>query len=99
MEWLFGRKKTPEEMLRENQRSLKKAMRFLSYCFESLNYRELERERSSLEKQETKVIIDLKKAAKAGQIVNAHRVLFHNSRMLQRLWRKISFELEDTSKR
>ncbi len=27
MEFLFGRKKTPEEMLRENQRMLKKAMR------------------------------------------------------------------------
>ena len=27
MEWLFGRKKTPAEMLRESQRALKKAMR------------------------------------------------------------------------
>jgi charged multivesicular body protein 2A len=30
MEWLFGRKKTPEEVLRENQRMLKKAMRYVS---------------------------------------------------------------------
>lgn len=55
MEWLFGRKKTPAEMLRESQRSLKKAMR------------EMDRERSSLEKQEKKVIIDIKASAKAGQ--------------------------------
>ncbi len=27
MEWLFGHKKTPAEMLKENQRSLQKAMR------------------------------------------------------------------------
>ena len=36
MEWLFGRKKTPEEMLRENQRSLKKAMRFCAIIFMTL---------------------------------------------------------------
>lgn len=79
MEWLFGRKKTPEEMLRENQRSLKKAMRWGTLCscisqfiirkIRSYDERELDRERAALEKQETKVIIDLKKAAKAGQIV------------------------------
>ena len=27
MEWLFGRKKTPEEMMKENQRLLRRAMR------------------------------------------------------------------------
>jgi len=59
MEWLFGKKKTPEEMLRENQRALRKAMR------------ELEKERTSLEKQEQKIIIDLKKTAKAGQLESA----------------------------
>lgn len=42
-------------MLRESQRSLKKAMR------------ELDRERSSLEKAEKKIIIDIKAAAKQGQ--------------------------------
>lgn len=30
MEWLFGRKKTPAEMMRESQRSLKKAMRYVT---------------------------------------------------------------------
>ncbi|XP_069125014.1 charged multivesicular body protein 2a-like [Argopecten irradians] len=56
LEWLFGRKKTPEEMLRQNQRALNKAMR------------ELDRERSKMENQEKKVIADIKKMAKAGQM-------------------------------
>ncbi|XP_060085809.1 charged multivesicular body protein 2a-like [Ylistrum balloti] len=56
LEWLFGRKKTPEEMLRQNQRALNKAMR------------ELDRERSKMEQQEKKVIADIKKMAKAGQM-------------------------------
>eukprot|EP00730_Choanoeca_flexa_P016990 TRINITY_DN8121_c0_g2_i2.p2 TRINITY_DN8121_c0_g2~~TRINITY_DN8121_c0_g2_i2.p2 ORF type:complete len:211 (+),score=77.04 TRINITY_DN8121_c0_g2_i2:1929-2561(+) len=55
MEWLFGRKKTPEELMKENQRLLKKSMR------------ELDREKNALERQETKTLLDIKKAAKAGQ--------------------------------
>lgn len=39
MEWLFGRKKTPDELLRQNQRVLNKAIR------------ELERERTKMEGQ------------------------------------------------
>jgi len=56
MEWLFGRKKTPDEMLRQNQRALNKAMR------------ELDRERSKMEQQEKKIIADIKKMAKQGQM-------------------------------
>lgn len=56
MEWLFGRKKTPQEMLRENQRLLKKSMR------------ELDREKTTLERQETKLMSDIKKTAKEGQM-------------------------------
>jgi charged multivesicular body protein 2A len=56
MEWLFGRRKTPQEMLRQNQRALNKAMR------------ELDRENNRLEVQEKKIIADIKKAAKAGQM-------------------------------
>nr|ACO11170.1 Charged multivesicular body protein 2a [Caligus rogercresseyi] len=56
MEWLFGRKMTPDEMLRKNQRALTKAMR------------ELDRERSKMEQQEKKIIADIKKMAKAGQM-------------------------------
>lgn len=57
MEWLFGRKKTPQEMLRQNQRALNKAMR------------DLDRERQRMEQQEKKVIADIKKMAKQGQQV------------------------------
>jgi len=56
MEWLFGRKKTPEELLRENQRTLNKAIR------------ELDRERMKMEQQEKKLIADIKKQAKDGQL-------------------------------
>eukprot|EP00095_Tigriopus_kingsejongensis_P009321 maker-scaffold486_size158769-snap-gene-0.27 protein:Tk09321 transcript:maker-scaffold486_size158769-snap-gene-0.27-mRNA-1 annotation:"charged multivesicular body protein 2a" len=56
MEWLFGRKMTPDEMLRKNQRALTKAMR------------ELDRERAKMEQQEKKIIADIKKMAKAGQM-------------------------------
>lgn len=57
MEFLFGRRKTPEEMLKQNQRALNRAMR------------ELDRERMKLEQQEKKIIADIKKMAKQGQMV------------------------------
>ncbi|XP_069362398.1 charged multivesicular body protein 2a isoform X1 [Maniola hyperantus] len=56
MEWLFGHRMTPEEMLRKNQRALNKAMR------------DLDRERMKMEQQEKKVIADIKKLAKDGQM-------------------------------
>ena len=56
MEWLFGRRMTPDEMLRKNQRALTKAMR------------ELDRERAKMEQQEKKIIADIKKMAKQGQM-------------------------------
>jgi charged multivesicular body protein 2A len=56
MSWIFGRKKTPQEMLRQNQRALNKAMR------------DLDRERASMENQEKKIIADIKKMAKQGQM-------------------------------
>ncbi|XP_023215900.1 charged multivesicular body protein 2a-like [Centruroides sculpturatus] len=56
MEWLFGRRKTPEEMLRQNQRALNRAMR------------DLDRERVRMENQEKKIINDIKKMAKQGQM-------------------------------
>ena len=57
MSFLFGKKQTPEEMLRQNQRALNKAMR------------DLDRERAHLEQQEKKVIADIRKMAKMGQMV------------------------------
>lgn len=56
LEWLFGRRMTPEEMLRKNQRALTKAMR------------DLDRERTKMEQQEKKIIADIKKMAKMGQM-------------------------------
>jgi len=56
MEFLFGKKKTPEQMLRQHQRTLNKAIR------------DLDRERTKMESQEKKVINDIKKMAKEGQM-------------------------------
>lgn len=63
MEWLFGKRLTPEEMLRKNQRALNKAMR------------DLEREKMKMEQQEKKIITDIKKMAKEGQMVSCHITL------------------------
>ncbi|CAO1407057.1 unnamed protein product [Diamesa serratosioi] len=56
MEWLFGKKMTPDEMMRKNQRALNKAMR------------DLDREKMKMEQQEKKVIADIKKLAKENQM-------------------------------
>lgn len=56
MEWLFGKKMSPDEMLRKNQRALNKAMR------------DLDREKMKMEQQEKKIIADIKKLAKEGQM-------------------------------
>lgn len=56
MEWLFGKRMTPDEMIRKNQRALNKAMR------------DLDREKMKMEQQEKKVIADIKKLAKEGQM-------------------------------
>ncbi|PNH07871.1 Vacuolar protein sorting-associated protein 2 1 [Tetrabaena socialis] len=53
---LFGKKKTPAELLRENKRQLDKAIR------------ELDRERAGLQQQEKKTIAEIKKMAKEGQM-------------------------------
>jgi len=56
LEWLFGRRMSPDEMLRKNQRALNKAMR------------DLDREKMRMEQQEKKIIMDIKKMAKDGQM-------------------------------
>ncbi|EER30811.1 hypothetical protein CTRG_05263 [Candida tropicalis MYA-3404] len=58
-EWAFGKKLTPQERLRKNQRALDKTQR------------ELTREVNKLQQQEKKLISDIKKSAKAGQISSA----------------------------
>eukprot|EP00899_Mesostigma_viride_P016372 jgi/Mesvir1/24736/Mv21999-RA.1 len=56
MSFLFGKKKTPTEMLRENKRMLDKSIR------------ELDRERTQLQNNEKKLIAEIKKSAKANQM-------------------------------
>ena len=60
----WGRKVPLKEVLRKNKREINKAVR------------ELDRERANLEKQEQKLVADIKKYAKDGQMGPS------------RLWRK-----------
>ncbi|KAG1669499.1 hypothetical protein FOA52_015666 [Chlamydomonas sp. UWO 241] len=53
---IFGKKKTPAELLRENKRNLDKAIR------------ELDRERMGLQNEEKKIVTEIKKLAKEGQM-------------------------------
>jgi charged multivesicular body protein 2A len=62
MSWLFGPRKTPADLLRENKRMLDKAIR------------ELDRERTSLQAQEKKLIAEIKQMAKQNQL-SAVRVM------------------------
>lgn len=54
----LGKKKTLKEQLRENKREINRAVR------------ELDRERTNLQMQEKKLIIEIKKMAKEGQIAS-----------------------------
>ncbi|RMZ84781.1 hypothetical protein DV737_g884, partial [Chaetothyriales sp. CBS 132003] len=56
IEWAFGKRLTPAERLRKHQRALEKTQR------------ELDRERVKLENQERKLIQDIKRSAKNGQM-------------------------------
>eukprot|EP01018_Ginkgo_biloba_P020249 Gb_31864 [translate_table: standard] len=56
MSFLFGKKKTPAELLRENKRMLDRSIR------------DIERERQGLQTQEKKLIVEIKKTAKQGQM-------------------------------
>ena len=69
------KKKSPEEVLKQNQRALNRTIRLArvvnAYVGDNCRYghRELDRERSKLEQQEKKIIGDIKKMAKTGQMV------------------------------
>ncbi|KAJ1984954.1 Charged multivesicular body protein 2A [Dimargaris verticillata] len=76
--FLFGARKSPNELLRGYQRMLTKAMR------------ELDRERSRLEQQETKLVKDIKTAARADQMDAAKimaRDVVRNRHYVQRFHR------------
>eukprot|EP00276_Gloeochaete_wittrockiana_P019232 CAMPEP_0184343642 /NCGR_PEP_ID=MMETSP1089-20130417/12145_1 /TAXON_ID=38269 ORGANISM="Gloeochaete wittrockiana, Strain SAG46.84" /NCGR_SAMPLE_ID=MMETSP1089 /ASSEMBLY_ACC=CAM_ASM_000445 /LENGTH=187 /DNA_ID=CAMNT_0026673031 /DNA_START=24 /DNA_END=583 /DNA_ORIENTATION=- len=56
MSFLFGKQKTPQEILREHQRVLRKSIR------------DLDRERTHLQQQEKTLIVEIKKMAKQNQM-------------------------------
>mmetsp|Transcript_4643 Transcript_4643/g.16632 ORF Transcript_4643/g.16632 Transcript_4643/m.16632 type:complete len:227 (+) Transcript_4643:232-912(+) len=56
MSFFFGKKKTPSELLRENKRMIDRSIR------------ELDRERTSLQNQEKKLLVEIKQMAKKNQI-------------------------------
>jgi len=56
MAFLFGKKKTLKEILREHQRNLNRSIR------------EIDRERVGLQNQEKKITVEMKKLAKQGQM-------------------------------
>eukprot|EP00027_Filamoeba_sp_ATCC50430_P003178 CAMPEP_0168556858 /NCGR_PEP_ID=MMETSP0413-20121227/9111_1 /TAXON_ID=136452 /ORGANISM="Filamoeba nolandi, Strain NC-AS-23-1" /LENGTH=214 /DNA_ID=CAMNT_0008587841 /DNA_START=75 /DNA_END=719 /DNA_ORIENTATION=- len=56
MSFLFGKQKTVKEVLREHQRNINRSIR------------EIDRERTGLQNQEKKIIIEMKKLAKEGQM-------------------------------
>eukprot|EP00122_Pirum_gemmata_P005174 Pgem_evm1s4720 len=56
MSFLFGKRKTPEEILRQHKRAINRAIR------------EMDREKVKMERQEQKLLIEIKNAAKKGQM-------------------------------
>lgn len=89
MEFLFGKRKTPQEVLREHQRALNKAMR------------EMDRERMTLQTQEKRTIIEIKKLAKQGQMGAAKimaRDLVRTRTYIQKFY-KMKAELQAVSMR
>jgi len=56
MSFLFGKRKTPQELMREQQRLVQRSIR------------EIDRERMALQNNEKKTIIEIKKLAKQGQV-------------------------------
>ncbi|GME88167.1 unnamed protein product [[Candida] boidinii] len=55
-EWMFGKRLTPQEQMRKNQRQLERTQR------------ELEREKVKLQNQEKKLVQEIKKSAKNNQM-------------------------------
>jgi len=56
---IFGKQKTPKEVLRDNKKQITR------------NQRDLDRELLALERQEKQIIVEIKRLAKAGQTANA----------------------------
>eukprot|EP00727_Mastigamoeba_balamuthi_P006729 m51a1_g2677 putative charged multivesicular body protein 2a (227) ;mRNA; f:732523-733480 len=89
MDFLFGKRKTPQEMLREQQRALNRAMR------------EIDRERINLQNQEKRMIIEIKKLARQGQLGAAKimaKDLVRTRQYIQKFY-KMHAELQSVSLR
>ena len=89
MEALFGSSKTPAEKMKGYQRSIKKSIR------------EMDRERTGLERQEKKLMADIKKEAKAGRNDSAKimaKDLVRTRKFQQKMW-KMKSHMEAVSLR
>eukprot|EP01100_Stratorugosa_tubuloviscum_P004642 TRINITY_DN2167_c4_g1_i1.p1 TRINITY_DN2167_c4_g1~~TRINITY_DN2167_c4_g1_i1.p1 ORF type:complete len:233 (-),score=106.65 TRINITY_DN2167_c4_g1_i1:32-688(-) len=78
MEFFFGKRKTPREMIRENQRLIKKAQR------------ELEREIRGLESQEKRTIMEIKQLANKNQMPAAKllaKEIVRNRKQVEKLYK------------
>eukprot|EP01130_Rhizamoeba_saxonica_P002435 TRINITY_DN12235_c0_g1_i1.p1 TRINITY_DN12235_c0_g1~~TRINITY_DN12235_c0_g1_i1.p1 ORF type:complete len:226 (-),score=64.63 TRINITY_DN12235_c0_g1_i1:44-721(-) len=62
MEWFFGKRKTPEEIVKENQKLIKRSMR------------EIERERRRMKTSQQQQMNEIRKSVKDGQM-NAARIM------------------------
>jgi phage shock protein A len=69
----FSTEKPLKDIIRENQRMIKKAIR------------EMEREIASLKTQEKKLTADIKKSAKANQMVSNSTRIYNDDSTLSRL--------------
>ncbi len=64
MDLIFGKKKTPAELMKQYKRSIDRTVR------------DLDRERTKMQLQEKKLVADMKKLAQQGQMVSSYSI-FH----------------------
>jgi len=76
--FLFGKRKTPREILRENQRLIRRSQR------------EIDRERVALQRQEKQITVEIKQMAKQNQMASARilaRDLVRTRNNIQKFYR------------
>jgi charged multivesicular body protein 2A len=89
MEWLFGKKKTTKEIIREQQRMMRRSIR------------DIDREHLQLERQEKKTIGEIKKLARDGQTDSARTMAKNLVRTRQQMKKltQMKAELQSVSMR
>eukprot|EP00179_Madagascaria_erythrocladioides_P020334 CAMPEP_0198337866 /NCGR_PEP_ID=MMETSP1450-20131203/31466_1 /TAXON_ID=753684 ORGANISM="Madagascaria erythrocladiodes, Strain CCMP3234" /NCGR_SAMPLE_ID=MMETSP1450 /ASSEMBLY_ACC=CAM_ASM_001115 /LENGTH=193 /DNA_ID=CAMNT_0044042707 /DNA_START=208 /DNA_END=786 /DNA_ORIENTATION=- len=88
-DWLFGKQKTPQEIIKEHQRTIRRAIR------------EMDREKRRLEQEEQKQIREVKKLAREGQM-GAAKIVAKNvvrSRSYQQKFIRMRAQLQAVSLR